>query len=100
MALEASLQDSLNRSTARLDRFLVGADGTPSDCAIANEQLVSLATALMKLPTDQRKAVELHHLQGLRSAEVAKRLNRTEVAVAGLLRRGLKQLREFVSEGN
>ena len=52
----------------------------------------------MKLPEDQRRAVELHHLQGLPSAIVAKRLERSEVAVAGLLRRGLKKLRESMRE--
>ena len=50
----------------------------------------------MQLPDDQRRAVELHHLQGLPSAEIAVRLGRTEIAVAGLLRRGLKKLRQMI----
>ena len=49
-------------------------EATPSDCAIANERLVAVATALMRLPDDQRRAVELHHLQGLSVAQIAERL--------------------------
>ena len=98
--LEAALQAALNESSVRLERWLTSEDGTPSDCAMANEQLVVLAAALLKLPEDQRRAVELYHLQGHPSATVAARLERSEVAVAGLLRRGLKKLRELMRENN
>lgn len=100
VGLEASLEAALSESTARLEKWLAIDEGTPSECAIANEQLVALAAALMKLPEDQRTAVELHHLQGCASAVVATRLGRTEIAVAGLLRRGLKRLRELLREDN
>lgn len=98
VGLEASLQAALNESTARLEKWLAIEDATPSDCAIANERLVALAAALMELPDDQRRAVELHHLEACPSAVVAARMERTEVAVAGLLRRGLKRLRELIRE--
>jgi RNA polymerase sigma-70 factor, ECF subfamily len=98
VGLEASLQAALSQSTARLEKWLAIEEGTPSDCAIANEQLIALAAALMELPEDQRNAVEWHHLQGCPSAVVAARMGRTEVAVAGLLRRGLKRLRELLRE--
>jgi RNA polymerase sigma-70 factor, ECF subfamily len=96
--LEASIQVALNESTARLDKWLAVEDGTPSDCAIANERLLALAAALLKLPEEQRMAVELHHLQGHPSAAIAGRLGRSEIAVAGLLRRGLKRLRELLQD--
>ena len=96
--LEASLQASFTESSARMERWLANDDRTPSQCAMANEQLLALAAALLRLPEDQRKAVELHHLQGHSSAVVAARMQRTEVAVAGLLRRGLKKLRELMRE--
>jgi RNA polymerase sigma-70 factor, ECF subfamily len=100
LRLEASLEASLNASTVRLERFLACDEGTPSQIAMANEQMLALAAALLKLPEDQRRAVELYHLQGHSAADVAKRLDRTEVAVAGLLRRGLKRLRELVRDDN
>jgi RNA polymerase sigma-70 factor (ECF subfamily) len=96
--MEASLQAALNQSTARLEKWLAIEDGTPSECAIANEQMVALAVALLELPDDQRAAVELHHLRGCSSASIAERMGRTEIAVAGLLRRGLKRLRESLSD--
>ena len=96
--MEASLQAALNESTARLEKYLAIKEGTPSANAIANEQLVALAKALLKLPEDQRRAVELHHLHNCSSAVIAERMGRTEVAVAGLLRRGLKRLRELIRE--
>ncbi len=38
----------------------------------------------------------MHHLQDCSVAEVAGHLGRTEASVAGLLRRGLKRLRELL----
>ena len=47
---------------------------------------------LARLPDGQHEAIVLHHLQGLKLAEVASQMDRTEAAVAGLLFRGLKTL--------
>jgi len=63
-----------------------------------HEQLASLAKALAQLPDDQRTAVELHHLQGWSVARIAEQGGRSQAAVAGLLRRGLKKLRELLRE--
>jgi RNA polymerase sigma-70 factor (ECF subfamily) len=96
--LEDSLQQSLEQSSIRVERWLAVDDHSPSERAIVNEQILTLAAALLRLPVDQRRAIELHHLQGHSSAEVAKRMDRSEIAVAGLLRRGLKKLRELIRE--
>ena len=46
------------------------------------------------LPEDQKRAVEMHHLQGLPFAEVAARMGRSKASVAGLVFRGVLALRE------
>ncbi len=61
-----------------------------------HEQAIRLAEALARLPEDQRLVIELHHLQGLSLEDVVRRLGRTEAAIAGLLRRGRRKLREIL----
>jgi RNA polymerase sigma-70 factor, ECF subfamily len=56
--------------------------------------LARLAEALAALPEDQRRAVEMHHLQGLPFAEVATGMGRSKASVAGLVFRGVLALRE------
>jgi RNA polymerase sigma-70 factor (ECF subfamily) len=67
---------------------------SPSLNAVKHEQELQLAGALAQLPENQRTAIECHHLHGCSLAETADALECSVPAVAGLLRRGLKQLRE------
>jgi RNA polymerase sigma-70 factor (ECF subfamily) len=93
VGLELSLQAAVDESSLRLERCLAADDSRPEQRAMRNEELLHLAAAIEALPEDQRQAVVLHHLQGYSAADIAASLGRTEVAVAGLLRRGLKKLR-------
>jgi RNA polymerase sigma-70 factor (ECF subfamily) len=90
---ERSLDDALQRSSARLEAFLAAEQSSPSERADRNEELRRLAESLDALSEPQRQAVELHYLQGLPLAEVAIQMGRTKPAVAGLLHRGLDVLR-------
>jgi RNA polymerase sigma-70 factor (ECF subfamily) len=81
-------------------RDFAAAEPSPSARALANEQAVILTHALEVLPELQRDAVRLRHLEGLALSEIADRLGRTEDAVAGLLKRGLRTLREQLNEDN
>ncbi|NUQ64068.1 MAG: sigma-70 family RNA polymerase sigma factor [Pirellulales bacterium] len=71
---------------------------TPSDRVIAGEKALRLAEMLTSLPDAQREAVRMRHLEGLTLAEIAEGMERSLEAVAGLLKRGLKTLREKMSE--
>jgi RNA polymerase sigma-70 factor (ECF subfamily) len=96
--LERSLQAALDGSSARLEAWLAAGGDSPSDRVVHQEQLLHLAGALAQLPDEQRTAVELHYLQESSVADIAARMGRTEASVAGLLRRGLQKLREFLHE--
>jgi RNA polymerase sigma-70 factor (ECF subfamily) len=95
---ERSLEAALNESSARLEAWLAADQSSPSQQAMRQEQLLALAGALARLPADQRRAVELHHLQSCPLAEVARQMDRSKGAVAQLLCRGLKKLRELLTE--
>jgi RNA polymerase sigma-70 factor, ECF subfamily len=52
----------------------------------------------MRLPNEQRQAVELHHLQALPLAQVSRRMGRSKRSIAGLLFRAFLTIRAELSE--
>ncbi len=95
---DRSLSLALDESSSRLERWLAAPDSSPSRKLIRQEETLRVAEALARLPEKQRRAIEMHHLQGLPLAEIARELNTTKAAVAGLLHRGLKALRGDLEE--
>jgi RNA polymerase sigma-70 factor (ECF subfamily) len=95
---EVPLEAEVDGSFSRMNGCLAAVESSPSQRVSREEEMVSLACAIAQLPEAQREAVVLHHLQGATLAEVAAKLQRTEAAVAGLLHRGMKQLRELLEE--
>lgn len=93
---DAGRELALDASAANLVRFLAANQSSPSDRADRDEQLLRLAAAVAGLQDSQRQAVEMHYFQGRAVAEVAAALGKTTAAVAGLLKRGLRQLREHL----
>ena len=97
MNLERSVE-AMNRSSLRMEAVLKGDQTSPSECVMRHEQLVTMARALEKIPSDQAEAVRMKHLQGLSLKEIATAMERSTEAVAGLLHRGLKRLREIMDK--
>jgi RNA polymerase sigma-70 factor (ECF subfamily) len=92
-ARERSLEAALAQSSRNFEAMLAAEQTSPSQRVIRHEQLIQLAEAMAQLPDDQRQAVELRHLQGLATAEIAEKMNRSVAAIGGLLQRGLRALR-------
>jgi RNA polymerase sigma-70 factor (ECF subfamily) len=91
---ERSLEVAIQESSARLGAWLAAEQSSPSQRVQRHEDAVRLAEALAQLPEDNREALVLHYCESLPLAEIARRMHRTTASIAGLLKRGLKQLRE------
>lgn len=93
---ERPLEAALDASGGRLDAWLAASQTSPSAGAGRAELLDRLAAAVAALPDDQRRVVLLKHAEGLSANAIATRLGATVPAVAGLLRRGLRTLRDLL----
>jgi RNA polymerase sigma-70 factor (ECF subfamily) len=97
-ALERSLEAALDHSSACLEGWLAAEQSSPSEQAQRNEQVLRLAQGLSTLPAAQRDVLVLKHCHGWTVEAIGEHLGKTRASVASLLRRGLKQLREFLQE--
>jgi RNA polymerase sigma-70 factor (ECF subfamily) len=59
---------------------------------------VLLADALEQLPEHYREVILLCHVEGLRFAEVARRMNRSEDSVKNIWARALGRLRKLLKD--
>ena len=88
---EQQLDDSQERGQALAS--LPGDGSSPSRRAMRGELAIRLAQEVESLPEDQCEAIRLRHLEGWSLAQLADHFGRSESAVAGLLKRGLRALR-------
>jgi RNA polymerase sigma-70 factor, ECF subfamily len=100
LAREQSVQAALDGSSARPEAWLAADQSSPSRRVEQGEQAFRLAAALEQLPEAQREALVLQHWQGLSLAEIGQHLGRSPEAIAGLIKRGLKQLRVLMRESD
>ena len=85
-------------SIAALIDLLAVNERTPSRSAGGHEAGAAVQVALAGLKPEYRAALHLRFLEGLSSADVAARLNKTEPAVHKLCSRGLQALRDSLGE--
>jgi RNA polymerase sigma-70 factor (ECF subfamily) len=98
VAAERSLEAALHDSSAQLEQWLATDASSPVQHAVHEEELLRLADALAQLPDDQRTTLELKHLGGYSVEAIAQEMGRSKTAIGGLLRRGVKRLRELLHE--
>ena len=95
---EVSIDAALGESSAQIGLWIASPGPSPSQEADKHEQAIRLATALAGLPEAEQEALVLQHWHGLTVAQIGARLSRTPAAIGGLLKRGLKRLRERMSD--
>ncbi len=95
---EQSLEAALEASSTRLEAFLAVDESSPSQKVSRQEDGVRLAKALCSLPDAQREALELQHWHGLKVDEIAEQMGKSRTAVAGLIKRGLENLRKTITD--
>jgi RNA polymerase sigma-70 factor (ECF subfamily) len=95
---EKELERTLQQSWTRLEDRLAADQSSPSQHVLREERFVRLAAALAQLPPDQRTALELQHLEGCSVEAISQQMGRSKAAVGGLLRRGLRKLRELLED--
>ena len=76
------------------EQELAGSSATPSQHQRRDERFDRLKSALRNLSEDHRNVIKLSRIQGLPTAEVAARMNRSVEATYQLLWRATKQLKE------
>lgn len=76
---------------------LPGGKTSPSGVAVRAEAVMALMEALHELPETQAEAIRLRYMEGLPLVEIVERMGKSETAVAGLLKRGLKKLRGLLA---
>ena len=99
LSRERSLEAAIDQSSIRVEAWLAAEQSSPSVHAQRQEQAVQLSAALARLPDAQREAIVMRHFRGSSLAEIAEALGRSHSAVAGLLKRGLQQLRNQLANG-
>ena len=96
---DVDVEVSIDRTKRLADALRNPAQGTPSADAMKNEQALRLTDAISRLGDDQRRAVELHHLQEYSLEETAETMGRSFGSVASLIHRALAELRSLMHEG-
>lgn len=87
-----------SESSSRLEGRLASCDVTPSKFVAMQEEFDRIAALLSELPDDQQQALVMKYCLGWKVSQIAEASGRSTASVAGLLRRGLKQLRGKLGE--
>ena len=72
--------------------------GAPDPQLRAYEEHAALQAALEKLPAQERRVLEMSYFEGHSQAEIARRLNVSQMHISRLLRRSLSQLKELLED--
>ena len=66
---------------------------------IREEDALLVAKMLAKLSEPQAEVIVLKHCDGMRVEEICRHMNKAPAAIGGLLKRGMRRLRELMPQG-
>ena len=95
-APKVSIDASLGMTDDGMSRLLQANLTSVCHKAIKEEQSIALAKLLEQLSTAQAEAIVLKHCQGMSVDQICRHMNKTPDAVGGLLRHGMRTLRELI----
>lgn len=87
----------LTLDTSSPVRDMAAGNDSPSAAAMKGESAVMLASAMSGLSDEQYEAIRLRYIEGCSLINISQRMNRSQDSVAGLLKRGLRKLREVLA---
>jgi RNA polymerase sigma-70 factor (ECF subfamily) len=96
----ATAHGSSSESMLALVERLSDHGSTPSGHAAKSEAVHAVRVGLASLPSAQREAIQLHHLDGRSLDETAAEMDRTPGAVRGLLQRARQSLRQTLGRSS
>lgn len=91
-----SLDGALDQTSNGMSHFLQARQSAPSAGVVREEDALTLAALLVQLSAPQAEAIVLKHCEGMSVAEMSRHMNKTPDAIGGLLRHGMRRLRELL----
>lgn len=97
--LEVNIRPIGNSSSnpMQFEQMIPSDASSPSQRLIRSEAAALLAACIEQLPLTQQEAIRMKYLEGLSLKAISERIDKSEMAVAGLLKRGLQALREHMA---
>lgn len=92
--MEIGFNHAASDSQPGIGELIPAETTSPSQRAIKDEAVVELAESMLRLPPMQQEALRLRYMEGWSLKQIADKMQKSEMAVAGLLKRGLQGLRE------
>lgn len=91
---EHQIARSFEQSSIRLESLIRDHGPQPDQAVMEQERTMAMLVALQHLPEHQRQAITLQVWHNKSLQEIAEEMGKSKMAVAGLLKRGMQELRE------
>jgi RNA polymerase sigma-70 factor (subfamily 1) len=97
-----SLDGSLDQTSVGMSRLpqRQRSESAPLARVVREEDALALAAMLGQLSPAQAEAIVLKHCQGMSVVEIGRHMNKSPDAIGGLLRHGMRRLRELMPREN